>query len=165
MATQQSGYGALDGDQPSLIPPGEYELAFDYFETKILFKKPKLFVWFKVIKYGDHFGVRVPRYYGLRKIIGRYGKGGRFAIGWKSDFLREYARLFGAPKRLDRIAMTPFEKVVIVGRIRTVEKGHDQREIHDSLRYSVIDELIRVKDGSVTADGSFPSPVPSPPPT
>ena len=162
--------GTLDGERPALIPPGKYTLRFEFHETKFIFSRPKLFLWFSVLDCGDYFGTKLARYYGARRLIGRSGKHARFAVGWKSDFLREYATLFGAPSRLDRIAMTPFEKVTMLGRVRTVEKGHDQRVIAEGLRYSVIEELLRVEDGaafaSPTASASPPASASAPaPPT
>jgi uncharacterized protein YqgQ len=43
-----------------------------------------------------------------------------------SDFLREYAMLFGLPSRLDRIAMMHSEQPEIIGRGRTVTQGSQQ---------------------------------------
>lgn len=162
MSAEQSGFGCLDGDQPACIPPGDYQLRFSHHETKLIFQRPKLFLWFTVLDYGEHFGVKIARYYGLRRLIGKQGKGGRFAVGWKSDYLREYARLFGKPHRFDRIPMEPFKRVVIVGRVRTVTKGHDQREIAPDLHYSVVDELLRISDGEASAIAS-PAAIPLPP--
>jgi hypothetical protein len=50
----------------------------------------------------------------------------RFPVGWMSDFLREYAMLFGLPSRLDRIAMMHSEQPEIIGRGRTVTQGSQQ---------------------------------------
>ena len=158
--------GMLDGERPALIPTGKYTLCFEYHETKFIFSRPKLFLWFKVLDYGDHFGTKLARDYGARRLIGRSGKHARFAVGWKSDFLREYAALFGAPHRLDRIAMTPFERVTLQGKVRTVEKGHAQRVIAQGLRYSVIEELLRVEDGCAFSSASPPASASAPaPPT
>ena len=138
-----NSFGSLGGDRPVLLPPGDYELSYVHHETKSIFRRHKLFVRFKVVTFGEHFEKEVCRYYGVRRLIGKAGKHGRFEVGWKSDFLREYARMFGAPARLDRIAMTPFAKAIFVGRVRTVEQGHDQQEIPSPLRYSVVDKLLR----------------------
>jgi hypothetical protein len=155
----------LDEERPALLPPGDYRLRFSHFETKVIFKKPKLFVWFTIATFGEHFGKRVPRYYGLRKLMDRAGKNRRFAVGWKSDFLREYTMLFGLPSRLDRIAMTHFERGEIIGRIRTVTSGSQQREIPTELRYSVVDALLKLDDGKELLPSPSPVPIPLPPPT
>jgi hypothetical protein len=42
--------------------------------------------------------------------------------------------------------MSAFERVIVRGRVRTVTSGSNQREIPDGLRYSVIDELVGLKN-------------------
>jgi hypothetical protein len=129
---------SLEGEPPALVPPGEYELRFDYFETKIMFKRAaKLVLWFTVISVGPHYNVT--------RIIGKPQRNGRFKVGFRSDFLREYARLFRTPTRLDRISMSEFTRHIIVGRVRTVTEGHDQKAIPEGLRYSVLQELTGIR--------------------
>jgi hypothetical protein len=142
-----SNYGLLDGDRPPLILPGLYDFRFDYYETRVLYgRTPKLVLWFTVITFGDHFDcVRLPRYYGLTKLLEKPRKWGRFKAGYKCDFLREYATLFSAPLRPDRIPMSAFDKVIIVGKVRTVTTGSKQEAIPAALQYSVIGQLVGVK--------------------
>src|SRR5690242_9896028 len=113
-----SGFATLDGDPPVLILPGVYDFRFDYYETKVLFgRASKLVLWFTVITYGDYFDrVRLPRYYNVTKLLERPRKWGRFKVGYKSDFLREYTTLFPIRPRLDRIPMSAFEKVIVTGK-------------------------------------------------
>jgi hypothetical protein len=142
------GEAVLDGERPALIPPGEYQLRFDYHETCVMFgRAPKLVLWFTVITPGAMFGnTRVPAFYNIRRLIGRPARHGRFKVGFKSGFLRDYFRLFTTPaSRLDRIPMSAFKTSIIVGKVRTVERGSDQTEIPEPLRYSVIDELLRTE--------------------
>jgi hypothetical protein len=143
-----SNYGVLDGDRPPLILPGVYDFRFDYYETKVLFgRTPKLVLWFTIVSFGDYFDrVRLPRYYNLAKLIEKPRKWGRFKPGFKSDFLREYATLFSMPLRLDRIPMSAFEKVVVVGKVRTVSTGAKQEKIPTALQYSVIGQLVEIKN-------------------
>jgi hypothetical protein len=138
---------SLEGEAPALVPPGYYDLRFDYFETKIMFKRAhKLILWFTVISTGPYFDTaRLARFYNVTRII-KEARNGRFKVGYRSDFLREYARLFRVPTRLDRISMSAFEPHIIIGRVRTVNKGHDQKEIPSGLHYSVIDELTGIRD-------------------
>jgi hypothetical protein len=143
----KSGYGALDGDRPPLILPGIYDFRFEYYETKVLFgRAPKLILWFTIISFGEYFDrVRLPRYYNARKLMERPRKWGRFKVGYKSDFLREYATLFVTPPRLDRVPMSEFERVIVVGKVRTVANGSKQESIPAALQYSVIGQLVEVK--------------------
>lgn len=144
--SESAGFASLEDERPALIPPGTYRFRFLHHETKQIFKHPKLYLWFSVIDFGDHFETRIPRYYGARRIIGAPRIHGRFAIGYKSDFLREFFTLFPARvDRLDRVPMSSFENCILVGRVRTVDKGHGQRAIPEQLQYSVIAELLRVE--------------------
>lgn len=149
MAAEQSlGEAQLDGEQPALLPPGEYQLRFDYHETAVMFgRAPKLVLWFTVITPGPFFDqARVPAFYNVRRLIGRPARHGRFKVGFKSSFLRDYFRLFTTPaNRLDRIPMSVFKTAIIVARVRTVTTGSDQTTIPEPLRYSVVDELLRVE--------------------
>jgi hypothetical protein len=139
-------FAELDGEPPELVPPGMYDLRFEYHETKRIFDRPKVFLWFSIVTFGDHFEKRVPRYYGATRLIGTKGKNGRFKVGHKSDFVREFKSLFsGNNNRLDRLPMSRFENVMIVGRVRTVERGFNQRPIPADAQYSVIDQLLELK--------------------
>lgn len=141
-------FGALDGPTPVLVKPGTYDLRFDYYATAMMFgRAPKVILHFTIIEMGCEYfdAVQLPRYYNVTKLAERPRKYGRFKVGFRSNFLRDYARLFGVPSRLDRIPMTAFERVIIRGRIRTVTEGSDQRVIPDGLQYSVIEELVGVK--------------------
>lgn len=146
-ASHGESFAEMDGEPPQLVPPGEYEFKFQYFETKRVFDRPKLFLWFSVLTFGDYFEKRIPRYYGATRLIGKPQRGGRFKVGWKSDFRREFCRLFPiSVNRLDRLPMTHFERVILIGRVRTVERAYNQRPIPPEAQYSVIDELLKVKE-------------------
>lgn len=133
-------------ERPVLVPPGEYDLAFTGFETWTMFQRaPKLTIWFTIAEPGEGFGQRVARYYNVIRLIGNRGRGGQFKVGGRSDFIRDYARLFSElPRRLDRIPMTRFENRVIRGMLRTVQKDHRQRELHELVQYSVVADLLGV---------------------
>lgn len=166
MSAQETGFAVLADDRPPLLPPGRYTLKCVGHETKLIFKRPKLYVWFEVMDLGEYFQVRIPRYYGIRHTVPqrKYGKNGRFAVGWKSDFVREYGLLFGEPQRPDRLAMTAFRNVLVYGKVRTVESSHSQKERPDWLKYSVVEELLGLAEGQGHPIPS-PAPSPSPPPT
>lgn len=140
--------GIIVGERPVMIQAGVYDLSFEHHETANLFggRAPKLVLWFRVATLGEHYGLLVPRYYNVRAFAGRGRRHGKFHIGWKSDFVREYARCFGLPRRIDRVSTAAFKGVLIEGRIDAVECDHHQRKIHNDLRYSVIRELLKVKE-------------------
>ena len=144
-----SCFAQLEGERPVLLPPGNYDVEFVGFATSMLFTKAyKLRLQFKVVTMGEHFGTHISRFYNVTRLIGRVGQNGRFKVGFHGDFLREFSKLFGTPVRLDRIPMTSFERKILLARVRTVEKaGTPPRWIPEGLRYSVISELITVKEG------------------
>jgi hypothetical protein len=132
----------IEGERPALITPGEYELAFQYHRTLYLFgRAPKVACYFKIMTMGQHFELILPRYYNAKTLSSKPRKGGAFKVGWHSDFLREYAALFGLPPRLDRVSTETFRNVILRGRVAQVTTDSKQRVIPDPLRYSVIAEL------------------------
>jgi hypothetical protein len=146
MGAPEIGFAEIDGERPSLLPPGTYDVSFVGFTTFVLFgRASKLNLRFKVVTFGEHFEKPISRYYNVARLIGRPGPSGRFKVGFSSDFIREYGRLFPVPTRLDRIPMSSFENHIFTARIRTVDKGSQQEVIPDGLRYSVISELTGIK--------------------
>ena len=54
-------FAVLDGEPPPLVPPGEYLLRFDHFETAVMFgRAPKLVLAFTIISFGEFFEVVKP---------------------------------------------------------------------------------------------------------
>lgn len=146
MAAQDSGYAAIDGARPALIPPGIYDVAFHRYYTWLMFgRAPKLTLEFRIVTMGEHFQEIIRAHYNVRKLIGRPAANGRFKVGFCCDFLREFANLFGAPSRLDRIPMSNFERHILIARVRTVSRGAGQKAIPDGLQYSTIDELTGIR--------------------
>ena len=148
MAIHEIGDASLDGERPALLTPGMYTVIFDYHETKQMFGSAlKVVLWFKVSEPGENFGKRLGRYYNVTRVLSR-GRNGRFKVGWRSDFLREYTRLFGLPHRLDRIPMSNFSRDALVAVVRTVGQTSTQIAIPEPLQYSVIAELRNSKTPS-----------------
>lgn len=130
-------------EKPPLIKKGAHELVYSHYETATMFngRRPKLIVWFRVASALDLF---LPRYYNVRALVGKPGREGKYKTGWRTDLVREYTHLLGAPPRLDRIYWQRLEGCIVTGRVRTVETDFRQRSIPRDLRYSVIAELISV---------------------
>lgn len=143
---QQNGAEIID--RPPLIPPGEYLLKLDSWSTAMMWgRSPKLIMTFIVVSVGNYFGLKIQRYYNVDRLIGKPGKSGQFKLRWSSDAVREYATLIHAPSRLDRVYLEHYSRLVIVGRVKTVEKTSLQKNLPEALRYSVIEELLRVEAG------------------
>lgn len=142
-----AGFAEIDGTHLELIEPGEYQLRFDFHETAMMFgRAPKLILWFKVMSFGRHVEKSVPCYYNATRLIGRAGKSGKFRVGRSSAFVRDFARLFPSPTRLDRMPMGRFADRLLIGSVRTVVKGSDQRPLAATVQYSVVDSLIRIEE-------------------
>ncbi|GFE91327.1 hypothetical protein [Steroidobacter agaridevorans] len=136
----------LDGDRPVLVPPGVYDVAFDSYSTFMMFgRAPKVHLMFRIMTMGEHFEKPLSRFCNVKRLIGRPGPWGRFKVGFHSDFLREFAALFGTPVRLDRIPMSNFENHIFIATVRTVQKGSRQEQIPGGLTYSVIAKIRCIK--------------------
>ena len=142
----EDGACEVRGDLPR-VQPGTYEAAFDTWQTVALFggKSKKLILWFTLLSPGV-MGTRLPRYYNIMALNGQPRARGRFRVGRKSDFLRDYCRLFGEPGRYDRISVSKFQNQRFRVGVRTVERGGNQASIPDCLRYSVIGEIKAVQE-------------------
>lgn len=142
--------GAIPGPS-ELIPyvePGEYEMVYVGHETALFFgKSPKATFWFRIVEMGDHFGKVIPRFYNVKRFKGKPGRNGQFVPGRSSDFIREFCTLFPDPiTRLDRLPITRFKNAVLTGKVRVTRKDHRQKDLPGPLAYSVIDELLGVKN-------------------
>lgn len=137
------GVAIVDSDDLVCVPAGVYDLNFLDWEARVLHGAPKVILNFSIVTMGDFFNARVARYYHVRWIRKR-----AFKAGWHSDLVREYARLFNQkPDRIDRIPMNRYRGSYIEGKVRTVKTDRRQREIPAPLHYSVVAELLRVKEG------------------
>ena len=135
----------FDADKPVLIKPGDYEVTLNSYWKGFLYgRAPKLILVFRILDECPHFGKHLYRCYNIRGFTKRKEI---IPKGWHSDFVREYSRLFGAPMRLRDIGIRPYRNKVFACRVRTVEKDSKQRPLPHDMKYSVIDELIKVLVG------------------
>jgi len=144
---EKFGHAKIEGEFRPKIKQGTYDLVFQHYETAKLFngRALKLILWFSVNTQGEYFGVKLPRFYNVKRIKGRTGKNGDFVLSPNCDFVREYAALFPLPSRLDRIPMSVFKNKIFIGGVRTVTNGFKQAKIPESLQYSVIGDLNEIK--------------------
>lgn len=129
-----------------LVPEGRYKLRFRSHETSLFCKRaPKLTLWFAICDPDDpaapHAGNLLARWYNVRELIGKQGKGGRFKAAAQGDLALEYAQLFRPTGRLDRISLDPFRESIVIGEVGTVTANRDQRDLPESCQYSVIRRL------------------------
>lgn len=139
---------SVDDDLPPKISPGQYAVQMKTFKTARMFgKAPKLIIDFVIVKPGDHYGLVLPKYYNVKRLIGRPQEGGRFQVSAKGDFARDYFELMQrGDRRLDRLPMSVMEGVTFLAKVSTVKRARD-RDIPEALQYSKIERLIKVLEG------------------
>lgn len=131
---------------PALVPPGEYRLRLDGWNTVMLFgRSPKLVLNFRIMDMGEHFEKPLKRWYNVAELVGRAGKSGKFRAGWSSDLVREYAMLVEQPARRDRLALSSLKEHLIIGLVETVATDRKQGKIAEHSRYSVVRRLLRIE--------------------
>ena len=98
---------------------------------------------FRIITFGPHFETILHRHWNLKS----YSKSkGTFTVGWHSDFMREYARLFGLPRHQKHLSMAAFKGVVIIGVVETVTRDSQRQPLPEDLYYSVIRRIIALEN-------------------
>lgn len=135
----------FDDERPTLIPEGEYKvILFRYWKGYLYGKSCKLILVFRIVTQGSYFGRLVYRCYNIKGLTKRKEI---IPKGWHSDFVREYSKLFGAPRKLREIGVRQYKNKVLICSLRTVHKDFKQRLLPDDIKYSVIDELLKVDAG------------------
>lgn len=122
-------------DIPPLVPPGEYEVGFLRAEKKWLWKREKLFLWFRIATFGEWHDTGL---YMACNIApnGKWTTGHKFYRAW---VVAEKKR---KPDRFDRMSTNVFKEKLFKARIRIVEKTSKGTKRIPELQYSVIDELV-----------------------
>ena len=140
----------LDGEIPPLIPEGEYVVRYIKYDTQYMWRGLKLFVHFEIVDPGPHCGMKVYRAYRVVDAGGRKGKGRRrFKVRPRSQLFLDLVGLFDRKLRRDRISLTCLKTVLLRVRVRTVSKDYKQRPLPESIRYSVISDLIAIEAGTI----------------
>lgn len=133
---------AVDCYKP-VVPDGSYEAKFLWHETAVVFGVPKVFLHFEIVQPGPCFGARLFRAFRVRKIVGKPGKGGRFAAHAGGDLFAVMTRLLDLKLRQDRIGFSSLRQMLFRVTTRTVTRNQRQRAIPEAARYSVVDQIER----------------------
>lgn len=141
--------GVVEGTAPLLIPPAEYVAVFHQYETKNMFKTPKLFMHFEIVELGPYCGTKLYAAFRVAGLIGKEGKNGRFKVGMRSELFLTLCRLQPKVIRPDRISLRGFKGALFKIRVRTVDKDYRQRPLPEFLKYSVVDSILSVEAGSI----------------
>ena len=140
--------GSVHGDRPPLIEPGEYDLMFHKRWMGYLYGKraAKLILVFRVATIGPAYGEKLFRCYNIKSFD---KKRGTFRVGWNSNFVKDYARLFGQPTNLKSIGTNRLKGKIVQGKVRSVVKDFQNHPLPECLHYSVIDQLSNVIVGDI----------------
>ena len=136
--------GQIVDDQP-LLPPGEYELLYDNYETRIYWRAPKVVVNFAVSQPELYEGTPISRYYNAAELVGGPKRFGRFKASRRSDLVREYRRVVGSVGRSDRISFVQLKGIRVLARIETVVTDSRGRPLSVDDQYSRVAELLGAK--------------------
>jgi hypothetical protein len=152
--------GIVEHDWP-LIPDAVYEAVLTHYEGCVMHSwknAAKVYLHFKIVTPGEHFGTRVYRAYNVRRLRGKVGKVGTpqkncgFAVGRRSELLRMLVRVLDLRIRPDRVSLLKLKGSVLRIRTRTVTKGaaEDGRQIElpAALRYSVVADILGKNTGA-----------------
>jgi hypothetical protein len=138
------GEGTIDGEPPALIPPGTYQLRLEHWATRMLFgRQPKVVLLLSICDFGPLFGTKLERWYNASRLNGPPKACGKFAAGWSSDLVREYASIIGMPPRRDRLSLCKYRDLMLTGHVATVTADRKQRRLPPPLQYSIVRQLGR----------------------
>jgi hypothetical protein len=130
----------VEGHKP-LIPEGKYLARYLGHETAVLFAKAhKVALSFEICE-GPHSGTRLTRYFRVKQVVGKAGRGGRFKLAAGGDLYRTLARVLDVRTRPDRISLRPLQTILLQIGVRTVSKDRDNLPLAEGVQYSVIDTL------------------------
>lgn len=131
-----------------LIPEGQYQVTYQYHETKVVFNTPKVFVHFKITDLGPHHGIKLFRAFRVNELIGKPGRGGRFKLKKRSDLFLMLCHLYQNQNiRPDRISLRDLKGLILNVMVRTVGKDYKQKILPEILKYSVIGDIQGIEAG------------------
>lgn len=129
--------GVIEGLRP-LVTPGQYLAAFDVWHTVLMFggRSAKVVIQFALLD--PPIGTKLEMFCNVKRLIGKPRKRGRFVVGGSSKLARDFVRITGRKKRLDRFALSDWQGRAFRVIVRTVTRDAEQHAIPDALQYSVI---------------------------
>jgi hypothetical protein len=125
------------GKPRALVPDGDYRAVFLRYETKFLFQTGKVFLWFRIIEPGEHFGKELYRAYRVAVL-----QKGRFKVKRGSDLFEMLCRVLCLRLRRDRLSLLGLKQCVLRIRTRIVKRDYRRRPLPEWLYYSVADDVL-----------------------
>ncbi len=130
----------ITGTPNRLIPAGEYEATCTHYETHSMFNG-KVFYWFQLISDNPELHkVKLYKPYNAT-LIGKPGKFGSFTVSRRTNFFKDYERLFGY--QYEQNDLDPMD---LIGKcfqvqIGTTRKSHGKKALPETEWYSVVREI------------------------
>jgi len=126
-----------------LLPEEWFEARYIGHATAFVFNAPKIFLHFEITQFGEHHGVRIFRAFRVRRLKGRPGPDGTFALHAGGELYTTLVHLLGVRSRSDRVTLRPLRTMLLRIRPRTVTTDYKQRPLPEHRRYSTIDAIER----------------------
>ncbi len=128
-----------DGFFP-LIPEGEYESVMTDWYTANISGNDKVILLFTIIDFGEYQNVIVPRFYAVKRVIGKHGFNGKFIAKPRGAFADDYFMMRpDAPRlRKDQIPMTTLQDKPMLITVGDVIKNSKQKQHSEQQKYSVV---------------------------
>jgi hypothetical protein len=152
---EQEQDAAIDvvGTQWPLLPLGKYSVVLEHHETALSWgRRAAVYLHFRVVDPGDYFGVKLFRAYRVAELIGKPKRNGRFTLRRRSELHLTLCRLLERARRVDRVSLSFLKNTVLKVNVRHVTTDYRQRELPMSERYSVVDAILEVETGNVSAN-------------
>ena len=126
---------------PPKISEGTYECVFSRWDSKVVFKCPKVFVYFRITQLGPYHGQELFRPYRAHA-VSKTTKSAKFMLKPRSELLRMLRRISGENLRRDRASLSVLVGKVLKIKVRTVTKDYRQRDLPEHDQYSVIEDIM-----------------------
>ena len=125
---------------PPKIPEGVYEGVFVRQEMAVVFKCPKIFIYFRITELGHYHGIELFRAYRVNA-KSKPGKSPKMTLKPRSELLRMIQRVSGDKIRRDRASLSVLRGKILRLKVRTVTKDYRQRDLPEFDHYSVIEDI------------------------
>jgi hypothetical protein len=126
----------------TLVPDGEYEVAYVSQEKFSLFRRQVWAVTFQIVQ-GEHFGRRLYAFYNIPRLRDRRTPSAKLSRAY------EAATGLRSPRKIGRYRPSDFlEGCVMATAVRTVERDIQGHERPPNTRHSVVDHVIRRISGA-----------------
>ena len=138
------GYGRIL-NPCCLIPEGQYEVAYLYYETAVYWRQPKVVVHFSIINHDKLAGSEIDRFYTVSELDGPPKRYGNFTVrSHNCSLVREISRLGLNIPRSDRISFLSLKDKRILAEIVPVLSDYRGHSLNEDEQYSRIARLLGV---------------------